>query len=125
MIKRCDICDRSVDELPGKKKTANPPKIQIDGDGLWVCEGCISRMAPLPVESPLEDALDPRLKKLIGCSAGAICRTLNLPYEPPYRSIIDMAAYIAYDQNLFMSIWSFLAQWDDGTTVWHSPEGDE
>jgi len=58
---------------------------------------------------------------LVGKSAGAICRTLNLPYEPPYASIIDAASRIAYDEDRYMSAWTLITQWLDGTSVWLSP----
>ena len=55
---------------------------------------------------------------MVGKSAGAICRTLNLPYVPPYRSVIDAASRIAYDEDRYMSAWLFVTQWMDGTTLW-------
>ena len=63
------------------------------------------------------------LEALAGKSAGAICLTLNLPYEPPYQSVIDAASKIAYDEDRYMSAWSFVAQWLDGTTVWRAEDG--
>jgi len=69
-----------------------------------------------------DSELDEKLKALIGHSAGAICRTLDLPYEPPYQSIIDAASKIAYDEDRYMSAWSFVTQWLDGTTVWQSED---
>jgi hypothetical protein len=60
---------------------------------------------------------------LVGKSAGAICRTLNLPYEPPYQVVIDAASRIAYDEDRYMSAWSFVTQWQDGTTVWRAEDG--
>ncbi|MCU0486399.1 MAG: hypothetical protein MUC85_09870 [Anaerolineales bacterium] len=67
--------------------------------------------------------LEERLKALVGKSAGAICLTLNLPYAPPYQSVIDAASKIAYDDDRCMSAWSFVTQWLDGTIVWRSEDG--
>ena len=64
------------------------------------------------------------LRALVGKSAGAICYTLNLPYEPPYQTVIDAASKIAYDEDRFMSAWSFVTQWPDGTTVWRAAGED-
>ena len=58
----------------------------------------------------------------MGKSAGAICRTMNLPYEPPYQAVIDAASEIAYDRDRYMSAWSFVTQWLDGTTVWRAED---
>jgi hypothetical protein len=51
--------------------------------------------------------------------------TLNLSHDPPFRSIVEAAHKIVYDENLYMSAWSFVTQWGDGMTVWRSPEGRE
>ena len=67
--------------------------------------------------------MEDELKALVGRTAGAICRTLNLPYVPPYQLLIDAASRIAYDQELYMSNWTFVSYWLDGTTVWRSPDG--
>jgi len=69
-----------------------------------------------------ERELDDNIKALVGKSAGAICFTMNLPYEPPYQSIIDAASKVAYDEDRYMSAWSFVTQWMDGTTVWQSED---
>ena len=68
--------------------------------------------------------LDKELSALVGKSVGAICYTLNLPYKPPYQTIIDAASKIAYDEDRFMSAWFFVTQWLDGTTVWRSEDGE-
>ena len=68
----------------------------------------------------LEVDLDEALQALIGKSAGAICRTLELPFVPPYDIVIEAATRIAYDQDLYMSAWVFVTQWLDGTTVWRA-----
>ena len=71
------------------------------------------------------NGLDEALQPLVGKSAGAICRTLELPFAPPYESIIKAASNIAYDQDRYMSAWLFVTQWLDGTTVWRSSDGSE
>ena len=96
----------------------------MDEDGLWVCSECRARLVSQPTGYRADDAseLDEKIRALVGKSAGAICRTMNLPYEPPYQSIIDAASTIAYDEDRYMSAWSFVTQWMDGTTVWQSPD---
>ena len=116
----CDFCGRLEDEL--EQPPSGSPKLEIDSDGLRVCSDCRARLVSAPVgESSI--ALDEKTEPLIGKSAGAICRTLNLPYEPPYQSIIDAASLIGYDQDLYMSAWLFVTQWLDGTTVWRAEDG--
>jgi hypothetical protein len=97
--------------------------MELDEDGLWVCRDCRARLV-LPAVGNEVGELPPELQALVGKSAGAICRTLNLPYEPPYRSIIDAASRIAYDEDRFMSTWSFVAQWLDGSTLWRAEDGE-
>ena len=108
----CDICGRTQASL------------ELDVDGLWICETCRSRLMTQPVGEAEDDALDPELQPLVGKSAGAICRTLELPFVPPFESVIRAASQIAYDQDLYMSAWLFVTQWQDGTTVWRTAEGD-
>ena len=67
--------------------------------------------------------MDEALQPLVGKSAGAICRTLELPFEPPFKTVIRAASLIAYDHDLFMSAWLFVTQWLDGTTVWRDLDG--
>jgi hypothetical protein len=120
----CDICGRSEDqlrqELPGKSF-----RLVMDDDGLWLCPDCRGRLTTRPVsrEEEEDDELDDEIKALIGRTAGAICRTLNLPYTPPYQLVIDAASCIAYDEDVHMSNWTFAALWLDGTTVWRSEDG--
>ena len=114
----CDFCGRHG---------TGPDDLEMDGDGLWVCRDCKPRLVSKPtgyMDAGDVGDLDDRLKPLVGKSAGAICRTLALPFEPPYQAIIEAAQAIAYDQDRYMSEWSFLTQWADGTTVWRSPERD-
>ena len=118
----CDFCGRPV-QMPEKPKPDETHPIKIDVDGLWVCHTCSSKIVSEPTGSKENHALDERLIPLIGKSAGAITRTLELPYEPPYQAIIDAASNIAYDQDTMMSAWSFVTQWLDGTTVWRKSDG--
>ena len=118
----CDICNRSELEL-SSVSDADSPVIASDEDGLWVCSDCSDNLIQPAVGSGIAE--ESELGKLVGKSAGAICHTLNLPYEPPYRSVIDAAAKIAYDEDRYMSAWSFVTQWTDGTTIWRSEAEDE
>ena len=118
----CDICDRSEADLRAQK-TNESPVLEIDSDGLWICGDCRSRLTTSPVGEQDDSILLEELGALVGQSAGAICYVLNLPYEPPYRSVIDAASLIAYDQDLYLSGWAFVTQWMDGTTVWRSEDG--
>ena len=108
---RCDFCGRPDTEL------------EIDADGMWVCPTCRAKLT-LPPTGETNSDLPDEIRKLVGKNAGAICRTLNLPYRPPYRSIIDAAATIAYDEDRYLSTWTFTAQWPDGTTVWRAHDGE-
>ncbi len=97
--------------------------IELDEDGLWVCHYCRAKLV-LPTVGEEAGELAEELDDLVGQSAGAICHTLNLPYEPPYRAIIDAASKIAYDEDRFMSAWLFVTQCLDGTTVWRAESGE-
>lgn len=99
------------------------PVLELDADGLWVCQDCRARLVLPPVGDETEE-LGEELNALVGKSAGAICHTLNLPYASPYQAIIDAASKIAYDEDRYMSAWSFVTQWLDGTTVWRSEDGE-
>ena len=63
------------------------------------------------------------LQALVGKSAGAICRTLELPPEPPYDVVLEAASKIGYDMDLYLSAWLFVTQWQDGTTIWRASDG--
>ncbi len=115
----CDFCGRSEDELA--QPSNDTQKLEIDSDGLWACADCRPRLISAP-EGQSDAELDEKIKPLIGKSVGAICYTLNLPYEPPYQSIIDAASLIGYDQDLYMGAWSLVTQWLDGTTVWQAED---
>jgi len=113
----CDFCGRSEREL-----AAGRAALEVDADGLWACGECRGRLVLPAVGEEAEEAPE-ELARLVGQSAGAICRTLNLPYEPPYEAVIDAASRIAYDEDRYMSAWWFVAQWLDGSTVWREEEG--
>jgi hypothetical protein len=116
----CDFCGRSERELsPGAP--FGVPVLALDQDELWVCYLCRKRLVLPPVGQGEE--LAEGLEALVGKSAGAICLTLNLPDVPPYSSVIEAAAKIAYDEDRYMSAWSFVTQWLDGTTVWRAEDG--
>ena len=119
--KLCDFCSRPEDALP--ESTPGADKLVMDADGLWVCPECKIKLVTQPTDQPRSHLIEDALLLLVGQSAGAICRTLALPYEPPYRKILDAASTIAYDEDYYMSTWTFVSQWLDGTTVWHSPDG--
>jgi hypothetical protein len=96
--------------------------VELDEDGLWVCHNCRAELV-FPVVGKEAGELAQELEALVGKNAGAICRTLNLPYEPPYQTVIDAASKIAYDEDRYMSTWSFVTRWPDGTTVWRADTG--
>ena len=117
----CDICGRSENELQNQN-TGGSLQVERDKDGLWICGDCNASIISEPIETAAGDNLDDKLMELVGKSAGEICHTLNLPYTQPYKSVIDAASKIAYDEDRYLSAWSFLTQWDDGTTVWQSAD---
>lgn len=99
--------------------------MEMDEDGLWVCHNCRDNLVlPTVSKETIEMEAPEELRDLVGKSAGVICRTLNLPYEPPYQVVINAASKIAYEEDRFMSAWSFTTQWLDGTTVWRSQDGE-
>lgn len=116
----CDFCGRSEIDISARAP-AGSPALELDRDGLWVCTDCRARLTLPPVGDDTD--LAEELGALVGQSAGAICHTLNLPYEPPYRTVIDAASRIAYDEDRYMSAWSFVTQWLDGTTIWRAEDG--
>ena len=118
----CDFCGRSEIELSAQILDGSQV-MESDEDGLWVCHSCRAKLV-LPTVGKEAGELAEELHALVGESAGAICRTLNLPYEPPYQSVIDAASKIAYDEDRFMSAWSFVTQWFDGTTIWRAEDGE-
>ena len=118
----CDFCGRREVDLP-QQAPHDAPKLTMDKDGLWSCHDCRAKLVTAPVGETVDAELDDEIKALAGKSAGAICYVLNLPYVPPYRSVIDAAQMIAYDQDMYMSTWTFVTQWLDGRTVWRAPDG--
>ena len=95
---------------------------RVDEDGILICSICQKRLKSKPGRHEDRGLEGSDLIALIGKSAGAICRTLELPEIPPYQYVVKAAANIAYDQDHFMSAWHFVEQWLDGTTVWRSPD---
>ena len=80
----CDFCGRSEKELQGQPQGSSH-KFEIDEDGLWICGACKARLIGVPLGNVDEYENDERIRELIGKSAGAICRTMNLPYPHPYK----------------------------------------
>ncbi len=117
----CDFCGRSESDVLAQNPGSRPA-LELDVDDLRICQDCRAKLV-LPTVDDQTGELPPELQVLVGKSAGAICYTLNLPYEPPYRSVIDAASKIAYDEDRFMSTWSFVAQWLDGSTLWRAVDG--
>ena len=119
----CDFCGRHGTTILSHG-LSDHRELRMDEDGLWVCSECQARLISKPTESEdNEDSeLDEKVQALVGKSAGAICRTLELQYVPPYQAIIDAASKIAYDEDRYMSSWLFVTQWMDGTTVWQSED---
>lgn len=123
-LRRCDICDRTEGELYlAAASSDNEAALEMDSDGLWLCRDCRSRSVTTPVGSLESSELPGELAALVGRSAGAISYTLNLPYEPPFMAVIDAANEIAYDQDEYMSAWTFVTQHEDDTTIWCDPAG--
>ena len=120
--KFCDFCGRLEHELP-EPADEKQPRLTIDEDGLWGCADCRRKMVTEPIGDGAVVELEDELAELVGKSAGAICRTLNLPYMPPYQEVIDAASKIAYDEDRYMSGWQFVNKWLDGSTVWRAEDG--
>jgi hypothetical protein len=120
----CDICGRSKTELP-IPFSIDTPQLTNDEDGLIICHLCKDQINPKSVNITENSESDEKLRPLVGKSAGAICRTLELPFVPPYKSVIEAASKIAYDQDLYMSAWLFVDQWMDGTCLWRSEDGKQ
>ena len=120
-IRYCDICGRSETEFLADK-ISNSDQIVRRAGGLFLCQVCDKKLTKDDFNQDVETYLDELLVPLVGKSAGAICRTLGLPFIPPYESVIEAASAIAYDQDLYMSAWTFETQWQNGTTVWRDPE---
>lgn len=109
----CDICGLSETELRLEQISDTLP-LQVDEDGLWICNVCQKRLTTKPPAQELTLNLDEKLVALVGKSAGAICRTLELPFVPPFDGVIEAASKIAYDQDRYMSAWAVrltVARW--------------
>ena len=118
----CDICGRAATDIPRPEENTTP-QVSVDADGLWICHLCQGQMKSVPIGISDNPELDDDLKPLVGKSAGAICRTLELPFRHPYQNLIEAASKIAYDKDRYMSAWLFADQWLDGTTLWRSADG--
>ena len=110
MNNRCDICEQTF---------LDPGLLEVDEDGLRICEDCRNRIKSGPVGESGE-VLDENVRVLRGKNVGQIVLSLNLPYVDPYREIID-DAHTLHDR--LKSTWVFHAAWQDGSTVWRSPDG--
>ena len=120
--KFCDFCGRFEYELPEPADTKEP-KLTIDEDGLWACADCSPRLKTTPVGDGGEVELEDELIALIGQSAKAICRILELPYITPYQFVLGAASKIGSADEQPMSDWRFVNQWQDGSTVWRAEDG--
>jgi hypothetical protein len=122
MRQSCDICRRSDEgffALTSDGFVELVPLV-IDEDGLRICGNCRAQMVTT-LEHPLvSETVAEALRPLAGKPAGVICTTLNLPYRPPFRSVVDAASQM---QDSLMSTWSFVTQWNDATTVWRAADG--
>ena len=58
----------------------------------------------------------------IGCGAGNIAAT-NFRYHAYHTGVLVEAA-LAIQQSL-RSAWTLAEIWNNGTTIWHSPSGDQ
>ena len=65
----CDICGRSEKDLIQENHTT-PIEFQMDEDDLWVCSKCQKNLSTLPTNQADEDALDDRIKELVGKKCG-------------------------------------------------------
>jgi hypothetical protein len=74
----CDICGRSEFEIQHQAQYSSR-KIEIDEDGLWICGECKAGLTEVPLGNEYEGEQDDRIRELAGKSAGAICRTMDLP----------------------------------------------
>jgi hypothetical protein len=70
-------------------------------------------------EDPYEE-----LESLVGKNASQIAYA-NLQHDahPLVEAVLD-AAILIRAEPYYMSTWVYVTQWEDGTTIWHAPEGD-
>ncbi len=116
----CDFCGRTALDVPPAPPGDRTPALDQDEDGLWVCRVCRGRIVTPPVGDEIALNLPDELRALIGKSAGVICLGLNAPAEPPYLEVLEDATRL---HDRYMSEWTFMSQWPDGTTVWRDPDG--
>jgi hypothetical protein len=68
-----------------------------------------------------DDTAIDEIEALIGQSAGHIC--YHDFYHGGYHTqVLSEAAGVMWEN--FMSPWEFVEMWNNGTTLWRSPEGD-
>ena len=79
--RRCDFCGRPNDILSEPQDSSN--KLTLDADNLWVCQECGRKLVTHAEGQQTIPDLETPLHSLVGQNAGAICRTLALPFEPP------------------------------------------
>jgi hypothetical protein len=115
--RKCDICNRTESQLIGNDADDHP--LLVIKGGLLLCGDCWDKVDIVGDPLTGKELNDP-IQSLVGKSAGAVAMTLNLPYEHPYRDIIDDAGMI---QNSIRSPWTFVEIWLDGSTVWIAPDG--
>ena len=68
-----------------------------------------------------EDGVEAEIAALVGKSAGEICY-YDFRYSGFYTQVLSNAAEALWES--IRSPWTFVEMWNDGTTVWRSPEGD-
>ena len=68
-----------------------------------------------------EDGVEAEIAALVGKSAGEICYH-DFRYSGFYAQVLSNAAEALWES--IRSPWTFVEMWNDGTTVWRSPEGD-
>jgi hypothetical protein len=118
---QCDFCGLTQQTLP-QGLPDESTTLEMDAVGLWACQNCQSLIISNPSEIEDEGYIDPLLPPLIGKNAGAICYTLNLPFRQPYIQIIEAVSIIGYDNDHYMSTWTFVTLLADGSTVWQSQD---
>ena len=64
------------------------------------------------------------LDSLVGRNASMIAYA-NLQYDnhPLVEAVLDAAILIRAEPH-YLSTWLYVAQWEDGTTIWRAPDGD-
>lgn len=117
--RKCDVCNLTESQLIFHGADDFP--VRVTKSGLLLCSNCGDKVDSTDDLLGGQELTDP-LHSLIGKSAGTIAMTLNLPYEPPFRDIIDDASMI---QNSIRSPWEFAEIWLDGSTVWIDPDGTQ